>query len=272
MGVGYTTMMYPAESLETGISDVAACRYDGVEIGLEKIQAVGSGAVARWLDTYDLEVYLVMSDWAESMETAERIAREAGVAADLGADYLGILPPQRAGDDVVVEDVLATIAEGAADVGLTPLLHHHGGTHVERPDEIEQFLDISEDLELLFDTAHYYPYGEHYPDGDVTDGIERFADAIEYVHLKDVDPTPAFTDHRDSLSEGEFHLDDVINYFRAFTDLGDGILAFDAVYDALCAAGFDGHCTIEIENETTDPLVHAKRNIDFWRGVTEDAR
>jgi inosose dehydratase len=125
-----------------------------------------------------------------------------------------------------------------------------------------------DDLELLFDTAHYYPYGEHFPDGDLTDGIERFADDIAYVHLKDVDPVKDFAANRDALSNADFHLDNVINYFRSFTDLGDGILDFEAIYDALAVAGYDGHYTIEVENQTQKPLVHAKENVDYWTALT----
>ena len=124
-----------------------------------------------------------------------------------------------------------------------------------------------ENLRLLWDSAHYYPYGANYPDGDVTDGIERFADDIAYVHLKDVDPPADFTAHVESLTAAEFHLDNVINYFRAFTDLGDGVLDLAGVHDALAAVGYDGHVTIEIEDEKADPLVHAKQNLDYWRSL-----
>jgi inosose dehydratase len=268
MGTGYTTMMYDADVLETGISDIAACQYDGIEMGLEKVRAAGVGTVAEWLDTYDLNVYLVMGEWIESEEIAERMAREVSVAAELGADHFGVLPPQRnRHDDATVERMLETVTEAAVDAGVTPLLHHHGATHVEQPAEIEHFLDAIEGLELVFDTAHYYPYSEHYPEGDVTDGVERFADDIAYVHLKDVDPPSAFGEHRDNLTAGNFHLDNVINYFRAFTDLGDGIVDFRAVREALSGVGFDGHYTIEIENRHRDPLVHAKSNKDAWREI-----
>jgi len=66
-----------------------------------------------------------------------------------------------------------------------------------------------------------------------------------------------FTRHRDALSTGDFHLDDVVNYFRTFTDLGDGLLDFEAVAERLDGVGYDGHVTIEVENETDRPLVHA---------------
>jgi inosose dehydratase len=262
--------MYDGESLYDGVSDVGACQYDGIEIGLEKIRYAGTDTVAEWLDEYNLDVYLVMSEWTTDDMAVERIADGAEVASALNAEFFGLLPPQRGRhDDGTVEEWFTTIAQAATNAGVTPVLHHHGATHIESPEEIREWLDRTpDDVKLLWDTAHYYPYGEHYPAGDITDGIERFADDIAYVHLKDVAPPTEFTEHRDRLSEGDFHLDNVINYFRSFTDLGKGLLDFAAVCEALDDVGYDGHYTIEIENQTEKPLVHAKENYDFWTDVT----
>ena len=272
MGAGYTTLLYDAQSLETGIGDVAACRYDGIELGLGKLQAAGPGTVTEWLDEYDLELYCVMSHWLESDESVREVAEAAETVATLGGEFLGLLPPQRhRNDDSTVETWLGRVSDAARDADLTPVLHHHGGTHVERPDEVDRFLDAVDGLQLLFDTAHWYPYGEHYPDGDVTDAVERFGDDIAYVHLKDVVPTTDFAENRDALSTPDPHLDNVINYFRTFTDLGEGVLDFAGVYDALRDVGYDGHYTIEIENQTEQPLVHAKQNRDYWRTVPDNS-
>jgi inosose dehydratase len=269
MGVGYTTIMYDGDSLEEGVSDIGACRYDGVEIGLEKIRYAGTDAVSGWLDEYDLDMYLVMGEWMTDDAAIDRIASGAEVAATLGANFIGVLPPERnAEDDERIETWFTRIADAADDADVTPVLHHHGATCVESTAEIERWLDRTPDnVQLLFDTAHYYPYGEHYPEGDVTDGIERFADDIAYVHLKDVAPPTEFTQHRNRLTEGDAHLDNVINYFRSFTDLGKGVLDFEAVAECLDEVGYNGHCTIEIENRTGKPLVHAKENIDYWTDI-----
>ena len=148
-------------------------------------------------------------------------------------------------------------------------MHHHGATHVENGEEIRHFLDAVDDLQLLFDTAHWYPYGENYPEGDVTDGIERFVDDIEYVHHKDMDPTSSFAEVRNALSEPNPHLDNVINYFRTFTDMGKGTLDFAGALDALEEAGYDGHHTIEIENQIDKRLVHALENMEYWESLRE---
>jgi len=269
MGLGYTTMMYDAESLESAFGDVAACRYDGIEIGVGKVRARGAGTVGELLDDYDLDLYTVMSEWIESPDAVERMRDDMSTIADLGADYVALLPPQRGRHErETVERWLGELADAATAEGLTPVLHHHGATAAERPTEIRHFLDAVDGLELLFDTAHYYPYSDNFPDGDVTDGVDRFGDDIAYVHLKDVDPVGEFASNRDALSEADFHLDNVINYFRSFTDLGDGVLDFRGVSEALRAAGYGGHYTIEIENQTELALVHAKENFDYWQSVT----
>lgn len=271
MGTGYTTIMYDAPDVEDGLGDIAACRYDGVELGLGKVRANGADQIDSWLDEYDLDLYLVMGEWIEDEAAVDRVAAAASTVAELDGEFLGILPPQRhRQDDATVDRWIGTICDAAADVDVTPVVHHHGATHVEQPEEISRILDVADNLELLFDTAHYYPYGERFPAGDVTDGVERFADDIAYVHLKDVAPTSDFDRNCQALSAGEFHLDNVVNYFRSFTDLGEGVLEFEGLYDALSQAGYDGHYTIEIENRTEQPLVHAKENYDYWRSIVAE--
>lgn len=273
MGTGYTTIMYDSTSVENGLGDIGACRYDGAEIGFEKVLDAGVGNVDEWLSRHGLDLYCVMSPWLEDQPAVESVTTDIDRLADLETEYLGLLPPQRGSrGDATFEEWVERIADAATDAGVTPVIHHHGGTHVENPDEIERWLERTpESVGLLFDTAHYYPYGEHYPEGDVSDGIERFADDIEYIHLKDVDPVAEFTRHRDALSTGEFHLDDVINYFRTFTDLGEGLIDFEAVVEALESVDYNGHFTVEIENQTERPLVHAKENFDYWHETVRNS-
>jgi len=271
MGVGYTTIMYGAESIHDGFGDIAACQYDGVEIGIEKIRANDPDQVGDWISEYELELYCVMSEWLETEAAVERMIDDMSAIAKLDADFVGLLPPQRGrqGADTL-QRWLTRLSDAAVKLDVQPLIHHHGATAVEQVTEIQHYLDEIKDLELLWDTAHHYPYGENFPSGDITDGIERFADDISYVHLKDVDPIKEFAANRDALSSGDFHLDNVINYFRSFTDLGDGIIDFEGAFSALKSIGYDGHYTVEIENQTEQALVHAKQNHDYWNNIKTD--
>ncbi|WP_394743112.1 sugar phosphate isomerase/epimerase family protein [Natronococcus roseus] len=265
MGIGYTTMMYDEESIRTGISDISACQYDGVEIGAEKVEHVGPETIRTWLEEYDLQMYCMMTEWPVDEAAVERICDSATLAGEVGASYYGFLPPERhREDDGTLSQWLEEIGAAAAKAGVTPLLHHHGATMIEQPDEIEYWLEHSpENFELLFDTAHYYPYGS------VVKGIKRFADDIAYIHFKDVDPPAEFDDHATALSSESYHLDNVINYFRAFTDLGEGVLDFEDIYRTLRDIGYDGHITVEIENQTEPPLIHAKKNVDVLMALTD---
>lgn len=266
MGTGYATIMYDSEEVVSeGIGDFAACRYDGVEIGLGKAEAIGRKTLADLLDEYKLDLYCVMAGWLNTEEDLQAAVEGADLAGALGANFLGILPPPRG---VVDDETFATwlddIAAAAADAGVTPIVHHHAGAHVEQPHEIRRWLDKGPDnLELLFDTAHYYAYG------DILEGIERFADDIAYVHLKDIDPPAEFETHVENLTAGKKDYDSIVNYIWAFTDLGKGVIDFDEVDETLDRVDYDGHCTIEIENQRDHPLVHAKENIDHLRSVTE---
>lgn len=271
MCVGYSTIMYGTSELSTAIREIAACRYDGIELNLGELRANGPKAVAREVESSDLDVYCVIGEWLESDEQVGRVAEGAELAADLEASFLGLLPPRRGHvDDDTFEEWLFQVADAADGADVTPVLHHHGATHVEGPDEIETWLRRGPDsLSLLLDTAHYYPYG------NVVSGIERFADDLAYVHFKDIDPQDEFETYVDGLSAAEFNLDNVINYFRSFTDLGNGVLDFEAVVDSLTSVDYDGPVTIEVENRTEDPLVHAKKNHDYFatlvrNSVTDD--
>lgn len=264
MGLGYTTIMYdPEQVVRTGIGDIGACRYDGVEIGLGKLKKAGPENVTDLLNEYNLDLYCVMSGWLLTESDANEAVEGTYLAADLGANFLGILPPPRgqvADEDLL--DWLNDIAAAADDAGVTAVLHHHGGAHIEQPDEIQEWLDRTPDeVQLLFDTAHYHPYG------NVVDGIERFANDIAYVHLKDIASPAGFETHVENLTAGKVDFDSIINFIWAFRDLGKGDIDFTAVDETLADVGYDGHQTIEIENRRELPLVHAKENVDHYRSV-----
>lgn len=263
--IGYTTILYDADMVDTGIADIGACQYDGVELALSKVRAITPQKVSTLTERYDLDVYCVMGGWLESDEQVSDIVGGAKVASDLDATFLGLLPPRRnLVDESTLADWLDEIGDAAAAAGVTPVIHHHGATMIESPDEIEMWLERTPpNIELLFDTAHYYPYG------DIFDGLERFAAQTSYVHLKDIDPPAEFDQYTANLTNADYNLDSVINYFQSFTDPGDGVIDFPAVLDVL--SDFDCPLTIEVEYQIHDPLVHAKRNRDYLVSISQNS-
>jgi hypothetical protein len=129
MGVGFTTIMYGEESLLDGLADIGACRYDGVETSLGEIGTVGAEPFAEQLDAYNLDLYCTMGEWLETQGAADRIAAGAATAADLGAPYLGILPPHRGTtDDDDFERWLGEVCDAAADAGVDHFVYSSVGS------------------------------------------------------------------------------------------------------------------------------------------------
>jgi sugar phosphate isomerase/epimerase len=87
-----------------------------------------------------------------------------------------------------------------ADYGVRLCLHPHADCHIQTPEEIEQFLDgTDQDLvSLCLDTGHVA-----YGGGDNIDLIQRFPDRIGYVHFKQLDEEIRRQVMREELSFGE---------------------------------------------------------------------
>jgi inosose dehydratase len=76
---------------------------------------------------------------------------------------------------------VARAAARARDRGYEPTFHHHMGTRIQAPDEIERLLELV-DVPLLLDSGHLLAAG-----GDPAEYLRRWRARIDHVHLKDVD-------------------------------------------------------------------------------------
>lgn len=132
---------------------------------------------------------------------------------------------------------LVTNVGRAADLvraaGFDPTFHHHAGTFVESPAEIDRFLrDV--DVDLTLDTGHLVIAG-----GDPLDALSRWGGRINHLHLKDVDlevlrsVIAAGGGMREVWSSG------------AFVAFGRGAIDLDAVMTAIDDSAFDGWLVVE---------------------------
>jgi inosose dehydratase len=126
--------------------------------------------------------------------------------------------------------------------GVPVVFHHHAGTYVESPAEIEALLAHT-DVGICYDTGHALVGG-----GDPIDVARMCGDRIEHVHLKDVDPVGLAR-----LRSGERSLDEAW-IDGIFCPFGEGGVDFDAVQSEL--AGFEGWTVLEQDRVavTTDDL------------------
>jgi inosose dehydratase len=160
-------------------------------------------------------------------------------------------------------------AEGAERVamsvrdqtGLQTVFHHHCAGYVETPEEIARLLNLTnpELLGLVFDTGHY-AYGSGRNDASaVTEGLDRFAGRIHYVHFKDCHPEVA----RQARAEEWDYFTAVGN--GLFCELGKGYVDFPAVVEQLRVRGYRGWITVEqdILPGMGTPKASAQRNREY---------
>jgi len=128
----------------------------------------------------------------------------------------------------------------AKSMGLTLAYHHHGGTVVERPEEIDRLMELTdpEYVGLLYDTGHAC-----YGGADPLEVLRRHAKRVVYVHLKDV--------RKPVLEKAREDGADFPECIRrgVFTLPGSGDLDFKPIVAELIAMGYDGWVMLEGEQD-----------------------
>ena len=134
--------------------------------------------------------------------------------------------------------------------GLRFAYHHHLGTVVERPDDIEEFIrHTGGSVGLTLDTGHARLGG-----ADPVALLRRHPTRIAHVHCKDVRGDV----FRRAQDDGQSFLDGVLA--GMFTVPGDGDLDYAQVMQALADNAYSGWIIIEAEQDPAkaDPRKYAK--------------
>ena len=139
---------------------------------------------------------------AEAWADTEKLFRSIGEThAAVGAEYVVHLPPmfrdEKTGD-YTDDRVLSTEAWNLyiknadqlgrimkEDYGLKMVLHPHGDSHIETPDDIDRIFQATdpEYVGFCLDTGHIV-----YGDGDPMELCRKYPERISYVHIKAMDP------------------------------------------------------------------------------------
>jgi inosose dehydratase len=135
----------------------------------------------------------------------------------------------------------------AQEYGLKLTYHHHGGTAVESPEEIDKLMELTDPqaVYLLFDSGHAL-YGGANP----LDVLQKHYDRVAYVHLKDVRPQRLEQARADGV--------DFVTCIRrgVFTVPGDGCIDFKPIISELVNRNYTGWALLEGEQ---DPGEHPAR-------------
>jgi inosose dehydratase len=122
---------------------------------------------------------------------------------------------------------VASVVDRVRKRGLDPTFHHHMGTRVQTPAEIDALLERS-DVGLVLDTGHLAAAG-----GNPLQGLRDWRDRIDHVHLKDV---------RVDLVQNAPEWDEAWRN-GAFCELGTGDVDLDAFLGEL--HGYSGWLVVE---------------------------
>jgi inosose dehydratase len=265
------------------LDDVAEAGYAGVELGPLGYLPDESPVLRRELDERGLE--LVGGFLFEPLHTRdgtigaiEVARRTCELLAEVGARHLVLIQgftPEReraAGRPgaarPLADDEWRTMIDGVhrlarvtAEYGLLPCFHPHAGTHVEFEPEIERLIDDTdaELVSLCLDTGHCA-----YAGIDPVELYRRHSARISYFHLKDVDHARLHAALASSLGFEQAVAE------RVFCPLGQGVVDFAGLRDALEETAFAGWATVEQDRLPTDsgtPAAHAAASLRHLRRV-----
>lgn len=138
------------------------------------------------------------------------------------------------------------------EYGITLTFHHHMGTVVQDPEEVDRLMQGTdpEYVSLLYDTGHFAYCG-----ADPLEMVKKYANRIKHVHLKDIRPEVVEKVKAEKLS----FLDGV--RMGTFTVPGDGCIDFAPIFKVLEQTGYEGYMLVEAEQDPAkaNPLEYAKK-------------
>lgn len=155
---------------------------------------------------------------------------------------------------VKVTEGMNKLAKLAAEKGMKVSFHHHMGTGVQTPAEVDKFMEMTnDDVYLLFDSGHLV-YSEGNSEA-AYETLKKHIDRVAHVHLKDIRK-----DIVDQVkAEGKSFLEGV--KMGAFTIPGDGFIDFEPIFKTLEEANYEGWMVVEAEQDPAlaNPFEYAVR-------------
>jgi inosose dehydratase len=130
-------------------------------------------------------------------------------------------------------DGVSAVTERCRARGYEPTFHHHVGTEVETPEDIDQLLSLT-DVGLCLDTGHLAVAS-----GDALEALRSWGTRINHVHMKDADLNALA-----QLAAEGAPVDDLWRG-QVFVALGDGDLQCGRFLSALQDTGYEGWIVVE---------------------------
>jgi inosose dehydratase len=191
-------------------------------------------------------------------------------AAEVGNSVQGLQLPVIDAKPVFTEEQWKLVGRGfqemakiAEEKGIVLAYHHHMGTGVQTPAEIDRFMEETNGkVKLLFDTGHLV-----YSEGSekaMLEVLKNYEGRIAHVHLKDIRPENV----KKVIAEKLSFLDGV--RLGTFTVPGDGFIDFSPVFDELERQNYEGWMVVEAEQDPAiaDPYEYALKARQYIHKLT----
>lgn len=269
-------------TFEQCVSEMALAGFTGSEVGNKypndpkklksKLDIRGIQICNAWFSTFFAD--------GKKEKTIEKFKEHRDFLHEMGAEVIGCSEQSQSiqGLDKAIfdekpefnQDEWEKIAEGynqlaelAAEKGMKVSLHHHMGTGVQTPAEVDKFMEMTnDDVYLLFDSGHIY-YSEGSQEA-VENLLEKYVNQIAHVHLKDVrkDVVKEVKEKDLSFLEGV--------KMGTFTIPGDGVIKFEPLFEILEKANYEGWMVVEAEQDPAkaNPFEYAVQARKFIKEKT----
>jgi len=238
--LGYASITWNGDDRQA-IEDIAALGFPGIQLRSNVLKEFASAAELRaLLEKHQLKMVALSSggvriDPAVESEEIARHTANAKFVHDVGGLYLQVTderPKDRAAtsaDYARLGKLITEIGKRTADLGISLGYHNHMGTLGQSPEEVEQILQAADPryAKLELDVAHYFQGG-----GDPAKAIEKYADRLLFLHIKDVESLPSASNPKRSYR---------------FVELGRGHVDLPAVFEALHKINFRGWAIVELD-------------------------
>jgi inosose dehydratase len=236
---GYAAITWGGNDLQA-IDDISALGFPGIQLRSNCIEEFNHDpSVVRNLLAKHKLTFVALSSGGLSIDrpATDELAKHTAHAKfvrDAGGLYLQVTDDRPKDRAITPEDqkklgrLMTELGKRTADLGVSLGYHNHMGSLGEHPDELDRILAATDPryAKLELDVAHYYQGG-----GDPAKAIEKYHECLLFLHIKDVDPTPAANGH------GTFH----------FIELGRGKVDLPAVFTALHTVNFRGWAVVELD-------------------------
>ena len=223
-----------------------------VELGNQAAHADGLAFVAR-------SAKLISEAGARLLVLSDRITPERNATSGRreDANKVSWTEAQWQAAATAIGEVIAR----CKTVGLRVAFHHHVGSHVETPEEIDRLFSLfsGDELGLCLDTGHYV-----YGGGDTIAFLEKQVSRVWCVHLKDMYDTKAAEARGARMN---FHA--AVRH-GVFAPLGKGNIDFPRVISLLQRGQFDGWVVVEADVlpggvGADAPLANARAGREYLR-------